>query len=240
MHVDGNYAYVVCNENELRIIDVSDPTSPTEVGHCSTPRHAEDVYVVGNYAYIACNENGLWIIDIRDPALPTEVGHCSTPYYAKEVYVIKNYAYIGDCEKGLRVIDVSNPTSPTEIGYYYNPEYPGGIYVIGNYAYIANRDNGLQIYEFYGGRAEEDIENIVEFKSSLIEGKALKLFIKCSAIINVIFYDVNGKIVKRERLLTKGGEVVMDVSELRGGVYLVKVELESKAKSKVFKVIKLR
>ena len=37
----------------LRVIDVSNPTNPREIGYFDTPGDALDVYVSRNYAYVA-------------------------------------------------------------------------------------------------------------------------------------------------------------------------------------------
>jgi hypothetical protein len=46
----------------LRVIDVSNPSSPREVGFYETLGLAEDVAVSGTYAYVADGEGGLVIL----------------------------------------------------------------------------------------------------------------------------------------------------------------------------------
>ena len=58
----GNYAYVAAYGAGLRIINVSDPAHPTEVGSYDTPGSAQDVAVSGNYAYVAGRDGGLVIL----------------------------------------------------------------------------------------------------------------------------------------------------------------------------------
>ena len=57
----------------LRVIDVSDPAHPTEVGSWDTGT-GRRVAVSGTYAYVAAGGGGLRVIDVSDPAHPTEVG----------------------------------------------------------------------------------------------------------------------------------------------------------------------
>ena len=57
--VVGDYAYIADYESGLRIIDVSDPTSPTEAGFYDTSSYAEALSIVGNYAYVADGWDGL-------------------------------------------------------------------------------------------------------------------------------------------------------------------------------------
>ncbi|MCK5834045.1 hypothetical protein KAH81_10310 [bacterium] len=74
VYVTSSFAYVADEVGGLRIIDVSTPSSPTEVGYFDTGDWAHGVYVSGSYAYVADGSNGLRIIDISTPASPSEIG----------------------------------------------------------------------------------------------------------------------------------------------------------------------
>ena len=74
IHIAGHYAYVIVWYSGLRIIDISDPAIPIEVGAYQPPGFAEAVYVAGHYAYVAAQTAGLRVIDVSDPAAPVEVG----------------------------------------------------------------------------------------------------------------------------------------------------------------------
>jgi len=111
--VAGNYAYVADEVGGLRIIDVSNPAAPTEVGFYDTPGNAYGVAVAGNYAYVADDLDGLRIIDISNPAAPTEVGFYDALGNAWGVAVAGNYAYIaGGMPRAWRW-RATTPTSPT-------------------------------------------------------------------------------------------------------------------------------
>ena len=99
----------------LRVVDVSDPNSPTEVGSYDTPGWANDVAVAGTIVYVADWNSGLRVVDVSNPTSPTEVGSYDTPGNAQGVAVAGTTAYIADGYGGLRVVDVSNPSSLTEV-----------------------------------------------------------------------------------------------------------------------------
>ena len=143
----GIYAFVADLYIGLRIIDVSDPTNPTEVGFYDTPGDIRDVYVSWNYAYVADGSPGLRIIDVSDPTNPTEVGFYDTPGYACGVYVSGSYAYVADGSPGLRIIDVSDPSNPTEVGYCDTTDCNFNVNVSGNYAYAGTGNLGLIIID---------------------------------------------------------------------------------------------
>ncbi|PJF33969.1 MAG: hypothetical protein CUN57_00755, partial [Phototrophicales bacterium] len=88
----------------LEIIDVSDPTSPQQVGVFAEATSAADVYVSGNLAYVADRGNGLQIIDVSDPASPQEVASFNTRGAAQSVFVVNDLAYVADGPDGLYII----------------------------------------------------------------------------------------------------------------------------------------
>ncbi|MBI4727532.1 hypothetical protein HY768_10025 [candidate division TA06 bacterium] len=150
--VSGNYAYVTYNHNAnyydygLRIINISNPASPTGVGLCNynTQGWLGGVAVSGNYAYVAATQRGLQIYNVSNPASPTLTGTYNTGY-ARDVAVSGSYAYVADDVSGLRIINISNPASPTGAGYYDTPGLAMAVAVSGNYAYVADGNSGLRI-----------------------------------------------------------------------------------------------
>jgi hypothetical protein len=148
--VVGNYAYITAVAQGLRIVDVSTPSAPVEVGfYQSPPEYANSVTVVGNYAYITTG-GALRIVDVSTPSAPTEVGFYQTHGWAVDVTVVGSYAYIIDVAGFLRIIDVSTPSAPVEVGFYQSPaEYANSVTVVGNYAYITegSKKGGLRIID---------------------------------------------------------------------------------------------
>jgi len=145
--VAGEYAYVADWGGSLRVVDISDPFSPTEVGFYDTPEWISSVAVAGDYAYVADYLAGLRMVDVSDPASPTEVGFYDMPGYARGVAIAGDYAYVADEWSGLRVVDVSDPASPTEVGFYDMLGWAYGVAVTGDYAYVADRDGGLRVVD---------------------------------------------------------------------------------------------
>jgi hypothetical protein len=61
--VSGNYAYVVDGGSGLRVVNITNPSSPVEAGFYDTPGFAWGVAVSGNCAYVADGARGLGIYD---------------------------------------------------------------------------------------------------------------------------------------------------------------------------------
>ncbi|MBK6561922.1 MAG: hypothetical protein IPG14_10280 [Dehalococcoidia bacterium] len=92
MAVAGGYAYVADQERGLRVINVANPTAPTEVGFRQTFR-AMAVAVANGYAYLADEFNGLRVIRVTNPAVPVEISAVSG-LNAYDVMVMAGYAYV--------------------------------------------------------------------------------------------------------------------------------------------------
>lgn len=160
MCVLGNYAYVVnTNDDSMRIIDITDPITPTIVGGLKDAvdmNGAWDIVCDGRYVYVSCNsDNSLRIIDVSDPTTPTAVGGVkdNTNLAAiKNIYLSGSYIYTANqSDDSLRIIDISDPTNPIIIGGVKDAVNLNGIndvYVVGKYAYVANStDDSMRIID---------------------------------------------------------------------------------------------
>jgi hypothetical protein len=119
----------------LRVIDVSNPALPVELGALDWLGNARDVEVVGDLGYVAAG-TGLRVIDVSDPELPVELCAVATPGVVRDFEVVGDLAYVV-VAGGLRVIDVSNPCLPVEIGTLETPRFAYDVEVFGNLAYLA-------------------------------------------------------------------------------------------------------
>ncbi len=72
--VQGPYAYVADYGCGLRIIDISDPAAPVEIGSCDSVYDAMHVVVHGTYAYVASSAHGMHSVDVSDPRNPVVAG----------------------------------------------------------------------------------------------------------------------------------------------------------------------
>jgi hypothetical protein len=146
--VVGDRAYVVgggLRTGWLRVIDVSNPTLPVELGALDTLGYALDVAVVGDLAYVADIYFGLRIIDVSNPAVPVEVGALETPGpgTVSGIEVVGDIAYLAGRSPGLLVIDVSDPAVPVELGALDTPGEAYDVAVVGNIAYLGGETRGI-------------------------------------------------------------------------------------------------
>ena len=142
----GSYAYVADGSAGLRIIDVSNPSDPQEVGYHGTD--IQDVYVRDSYAYVI-DWGGLAIIDVSNPLSPQVVGYCGELLSPTSVYVSSglSWACVTGCyfERQLCVINISSPSNPYMVGHCDLPDRAFDVHVVGFYAYVADDDFGLRV-----------------------------------------------------------------------------------------------
>jgi hypothetical protein len=168
--VAGRYAYIAFatsirggrslqileSSSGLRVLDVADPTRPTEVGVYHTAWTVLALALVGPYAYMMTRgsggtdySRGIRVLDVSDPAHPTPVEFVpmATGSSSSRMVVAGRYAYL--TAGGLRVLDVSDPLRPTQIASYRDQDI-NSIAVDGDYVYAGFNRQGLWILRFVG------------------------------------------------------------------------------------------
>ena len=137
-------AYVAAGDAGLRVLDVSDPIKPHEIGSAPTAREAQVVSVQDRIAYVAEGEceggdcrGSLRAIDISTPSDPQAIGFLEVPSSVNNMVVVENYVYIAHNE-GLQVVDVSDPAQPHAVGAFTRRGIAKDIAIAGGYAYVIN------------------------------------------------------------------------------------------------------
>jgi hypothetical protein len=166
--VEGGVVYLPAGVSGLRLVDVSDPTKPREVGHADAGPHAIAVCVAGNYAYVTAGPAGwpethLHVVDISADDAPRVVGSIDLPDYPSGVAVRGSLVYVADRTEGLRIIDVSNPRTPEETGFFKAPSFIVDVAVKDNYAILADVEVGLRAIDI---AAPEDPKEVGLLKTA--------------------------------------------------------------------------
>lgn len=86
-NADRLLAYVAAAGYGLRIIDITDATSPAEIGAYNTPGTAHNVVLSpdGTLAFVAAGGYGLRVVDVSDPTRPRPVNSFETPGEAQDI-----------------------------------------------------------------------------------------------------------------------------------------------------------
>ena len=162
LFVTGGYAYITdWQGGELRIVDLSAPGGPAQVGFYDVLGYnANDVFVVGTLAYVATG-SGFYILNVSNPGAISQVYRYrpSGAYFFSEVVVVGDYAYLIDDEGGYKmwVIDVSTPTLPYFEGDFDSLGSVDKLVIDGNLIYIAGETQGLNIYDITNPAAPTEV-----------------------------------------------------------------------------------
>jgi len=101
--VSGGHAFVAIGSHGMRVIDVSDPSVPVEVGaYVRVLSDTYDVAVSGGYAYITDGPTwGLQVVDVSTPSSPVVVGG----YYAPtlDLALASGHVFVTEGWAGLEV-----------------------------------------------------------------------------------------------------------------------------------------
>ncbi len=131
------YLFIANGEAGLRIVDVSNPSVPFEIGFLNDNSLITDIEVYGDYVILGDLYKGISIIDVSVPSIPTEIGNFSEVGVLSGLDVSEDTVYIVDSGYGLlRVIDISEPSSPEEKESCSCVSWNGPLAITGNHAYL--------------------------------------------------------------------------------------------------------
>jgi hypothetical protein len=147
IQIVGSYAYCTY-EAGLKIIDVSNPNNPNEIGkYCSTNGfQVWGICISGNLAFLANDVAGVTLLDISNPLNPRFVSQSETPGIAREIASRNNFLYVADSDAGVVIFNISDPNNPIELGSIDNGSALD-IKARENYVYVAGYWAGLQIID---------------------------------------------------------------------------------------------
>jgi hypothetical protein len=99
----------------IRLIDLSDPTTPRQVSYIPV-WNVWGMFLVDRRLYFVDNDNQLQIWDVSKPSQPVSVGNLlGVRASLLDVVVQGGYAYVTNFYEGLRVIDVHDPKHPQNV-----------------------------------------------------------------------------------------------------------------------------
>ncbi len=162
----GDYALMTSGAaSGLRVLDLSDPSSPTEVGYIVNSDTctgieiwaADRVKASGNFAYVLYYDGfiskghyRLYVYDLSNPSEPQQRGYIALPDNCTSLFVEGDYVYVTaddeDGFSGVKIIDVSNPVHLIEAGSFTTSGIPEEVYVANHKAYVAVK-SALVVYD---------------------------------------------------------------------------------------------
>jgi len=126
----------------VRMIDISSPTDPAEIGSFPTTGDATSIAVEGEIAYLMDDGTGMRVLNTTDPSAPRE----TSLYFRPLAVALRDDLALLTTSQGLRIIDLSIPTSPTMVGSFDTPVSGKDIAVVDDLAFHAEA-YGLRIID---------------------------------------------------------------------------------------------
>ncbi len=142
------YLYIADQQDTVRVVSITDPGNPTEVGKCYVEAsELTNVFVLDTLLYITCRFSGLKIVKVTSASSPEVIGSYDTEGQAYDVVVVDTIAYVADGIRGLRVLNVADPQGPQEIGFYDTNGITQGVVLDGNRLYLAEGGAGIKVFD---------------------------------------------------------------------------------------------
>jgi hypothetical protein len=153
--LSGKYIYVNdFNNHAVRVIDVSNPRSPSLASSFTTGAgdFPLSVAVQGKYLYIGDGAPAVRVVDVSNPLAPVLVSSFTTASAVgapRALYVSGKYLYVADGDKGLFSLNISNPASMSLVGKYPSNQSGNyfGVQIAGNYAYVADNSGSTKVID---------------------------------------------------------------------------------------------
>lgn len=146
--VSGNYAYLGAGDSGVRLVNITNPASPSGAGIYNTPGNAWELAAAGNYAYVADGLGGLRIINVTDKQNPSLASSYDVVLgSAHEVAAAGNYAYVTQSQEGgLHIINAGDPANLTQTAVYNLIGDTEGVAVNGHTAFVVQ--HAIDAYGF--------------------------------------------------------------------------------------------
>lgn len=136
----GGLAYVADGAGGLRVLDVSDPALPVQLGAITFGDYAMKLRLEGDVAYVAAYGAGLQVVDVSDPAAPASLGSYAAPGTCYDLDVKGDLLYLCAKDYGLVILDVTDPATPTLAGVVSGYTNCYGIEADWPYVYLLGQD----------------------------------------------------------------------------------------------------
>lgn len=140
IYIWRHYAYVANGRDGLRVIDVSNPSNPVEVGNMPM---ASCIALTGSRGLIyASNGRNVAIINVTAPTGPELIYSINTYENNWDVSLLlknsRKYLCIANAITGLRILDVTDTYDMAEVITFDTLGSVRDVFVSGNYVYVAS------------------------------------------------------------------------------------------------------
>ncbi len=151
--VDGERLYILDSAGQMRVVDISNITKPTESEiYQDVESKFYQIRINNNYAYLLDNSNKFVVLNISNISNITQLSESGIEDWVERIFVENNFAYILS-DTSLSIINVTDATSlqnitklsAIELGISYS--WFSCLGVAGNYIYLTDINRGVFIID---------------------------------------------------------------------------------------------
>ena len=161
---DQDNAFIADEFQGLRILDIQDPSEPTQISRVATVAGMIDLVKQGDYVY-AMSDYELFVFDVQSVNSPTLVAREITleqDGYGMNlgIEVYEDMLFISGLETGISVYDISVPSAPEQLESLEIADYATyALLVDGHYLYAGNTSHFV-VYNLDGVLGPEMIDEV--------------------------------------------------------------------------------
>jgi hypothetical protein len=139
VHVAESVCYVADGPAGMRILDLSDPTRPREIGAVDTTGdcYSQSVVARDSFAFTDWAYPYLRSISVTDPAKPDKAGACIIFNRAEDMALRDSLLYVAEDDK-FQVVNVARPRAPQVVGTCALQSSSTSLFVADSLAYVGN------------------------------------------------------------------------------------------------------
>ncbi len=150
-----NRAYLANGDGNLKVIDVTDPSSPAFIMDGFWAHNCEDVYgfvrADTQFLLIARRDWGVAVVQVgSDGNLMQRGGWIAVPGYTRGVFYADSLLFVANGQDGVQVFDLSNIDNPRKIAEFNTAGNSRKVFAQLPMVYVADWHNGLVILKLEG------------------------------------------------------------------------------------------
>lgn len=232
--IHDTVAVAADGSQDLRFLNVSDPSTPVDMGQYSTPGIPKGVWYDG-FLFVGDGPAGVGFMDVSNPASPESLSWFNTGGQSYNGYRDGWKLYVADGPSGMRVLDVGDGTNPTEIGYLDSYGNANAMTTHNGQIIMADGDDGIYVMAFTGIEeydAQDELNVMFStFPNPFKTNMTVQLASSIQEHVIIVVYDVLGTQIKEiaNDIVAPGRydymwDATNDAGQLvPAGVYLVEV-----------------
>ncbi len=140
--VQGNIAYLADGEAGLKVIDVSDPARPVQLGQHDSPFFHSAIVAQDNRVYVAGGLGGLEIYRVSDPRRPKLIWRHEFSE-VRGLEVDRDYLYFADGDEGFRIYSIRE-MPPSPVSRINTNGWNCDCFILGDVACLADGGRGIK------------------------------------------------------------------------------------------------